>query len=486
LEKSQLTQLNGEVLNSDIRVNLCVSPEHDDLQDTRCLKSKIQMTLPPGPQTPRYLRTLKLIFRPIAYLDDYGRRYGDFFRVGSAKTPFVYVNHPQAIQAIFTASPDTFDTAQGDGFLRLLLGDNSLLFLDGDRHQHQRRLLMPPFHGDRLRAYSQLICDITQQVTQQWEIGKSFNVRAAMQEITLRTILKAVFGLNEGDRFEQLRQLLSSMLDSITSPLSSSLIFFRSLQKDWGAWSPWGRFLRKKQEIDELIYAEIRERRSQDQLGEDILSLLLSARDEAGEAMSDRELRDELMTLLLAGHETTASALSWALYWIHYLPEVEDKLRSELSYLGATPDPNTLARLPYLTAVCQETLRIYPIALITFVRRLKVPLKLMDYQLEPGTFLAPCIYLVHQREDLYPEPKQFKPERFITRQFSPYEYFPFGGGNRRCIGMALAMLEMKLVLATILRHFQLSLTHSNPAKPVRRGLTVAPPSNLRMVATARA
>lgn len=443
------------------------------------------MVLPPGPQTPVILRTLKLIFRPIAYMDDYGRQYGDFFRVGSPERPFIYVNHPQAIQTIFTASPETFDTSQGQGFLRLLLGDNSLLFLESDRHQRQRRLLMPPFHGDRVRVYSQLICDITEKVTQRWQLGQSFNVRASMQEITLRVILQAVFGLHAGERYDRLRQILSSMLDSLGSPLSSSLLFFRFLQQDWGSWSAWGRFLRGKQEIDELLYAEIRERRSQNQASDDILSLLLAARDEAGEPMSDLELRDELMTLLLAGHETTASALCWALYWIHALPEVRDKLRSELSGLGDNTDPNAIARLPYLTAVCQETLRIYPIALIAFVRRLKVPLELMDYRFEPGTAIAPCIYLVHRREDLYPNPHQFKPERFLERQFSPYEYLPFGGGSRRCIGMALAMMEMKLVLATILSNFQLELTNSRPLKPVRRGVTVAPPSSLRMVATAR-
>ncbi|MDY7016170.1 MAG: cytochrome P450, partial [Cyanobacteriota bacterium] len=320
------------------------------------------------------------------------------------------------------------------------------------------------------------------QVTQPWEVGRAFNVRAAMQEITLRVILQAVFGLQAGERYDRLRYLISSMLDSVTSPLSSSFIFFPSLQKDWGTWSPWGRFLQRKQEVDELLYAEIRERRSQAREGDDILSLLLSARDEAGEGMSDRELRDELITLLFAGHETTASALSWALYWIHALPDVEEKLRSQLSDVGDGDDPTAVTRLPYLTALCQETLRIYPIAPVAFIRRLNVPLELMNHHLEPGTILVPCIYLVHQREDVYPQPREFKPERFLERQFSPYEYFPFGGGSRRCLGMALAMMEMKLVLATILGQFQLRLTRSRPVKPVRRGLTLAPPRSLEMVA----
>jgi cytochrome P450 family 110 len=446
---------------------------------------EISTKLPPRPQMPRFLRTLKLIFRPIDYLDDYGKRYGDFFSVGSDENPFVYVSNPQAIQEIFTIDAYQFDTAMRGGILYLLLGENSLLALDGTRHQRERRLLMPPFHGDRIRTYNQLICEITQQVTAAWQVGKPFKVRSFMQEITLSVILKAVFGLQEGERLRQLRQLLSSMMDSIGSPASATMIFFPILQKDWGEWSPWGRFLRQKAEVDRLLYEEIRDRRTQNRLdGDDILTLLMSARDEDGQPMTDQELRDELMTLLVAGHETTASALSWALYWIHSLPQVREKLLLELANLPDKTDLNAIARLPYLTAVCQETLRIYPIAVFVVPRVLKEPLTIMGYHFKAGTVLAPCIYLTHHREDLYPEPKQFKPERFLERQFSPYEYFPFGGSNRRCIGMALAMMEMKLVLATILSRFELALTDNRPLKPVRRGLTVAAPGSLRMVAIA--
>ncbi|MGK7875429.1 MAG: cytochrome P450 [Xenococcaceae cyanobacterium] len=429
------------------------------------------MKLPPGPRTPRFLRTIKLIARPLDYLETYAKRYGDFFRVGPDQSPVIYFSHPKAIQEIFTAEFDLFETGRGSGVLRFLLGEHSLVLLDGDRHQRQRRLLMHPFHGSRMRTYSQLICDITKQVSSQWKIGEPFLVRASIQEITLRVILQAVFGLHAGERSQQLRQLLSSLLNSIGSPASAILIFFRSLQQDWGPWSPWGRFVRQKQQIDRLIYDEMRERRSQGNLsGNDILTLLMSARDEVGQPMTEQELRDELMTLLIAGHETTASALTWALYWIHHLPEVHDKLRDELETLGDDAEPSEIARLPYLTAVCQETLRIYPITLTASMRILKAPLELMGYQFEPGTVLLPCIYLTHQREELYPEPKRFKPERFLERQFSPYEYLPFGGGHRHCIGMALAQLEMKLVLATILSRWQLALT-------------MAPPSSLRMVAT---
>ena len=433
-------------------------------------------------RTPRFIRLLQRFAYPLEYLEMSAKKYGDTFKVGGENSPgAVYLSHPQAIQQVFNAPPETFDSGRGNQLLNFLLGDNSLILLDGDRHQRQRKLLTPPFYADRMRAYSQLICDLTQQATTEWQIGKSFNVRTYMQEITLRVILQAVFGLHQGERYDQLQQLLTALLETIGSPLGSTVLFFPVLQKDWGAWSPWGRFLRLRQQVDELIYTEIRERRKIDNSNNDILTLLMSAQDQDGQPMTDEELHDELMTLLVAGHETTASALTWALYWSHYHPEVLEKLRYELQSIGDNLDPNLIAKLPYLTAVCQETLRIYPITATTFIRILKSPLEIMGDQLEAGTMLIPCVYLAHHREDLYPESKHFRPERFLERQFSPYEYFPFGGGNRRCIGMGLAQLEMKLALATILSRFELALTSNHPVKPVRRGLTMAPPGNLRMV-----
>jgi cytochrome P450 len=209
--------------------------------------------------------------------------------------------------------------------------------------------------------------------------------------------------------------------------------------------------------------------------------LLLSARDEAGEAMTDVELHDELMTLLLAGHETTATAIAWALYWVHKLPNIREQILQELETLGDNPEPLNIARLPYLTAVCNETLRIYPVAVLTVPRAVKEPVELMGYPLEPGTRLYGCIYLTHHREDIYPNSQQFKPERFLERQFSPYEFLPFGGGIRRCIGEALALFEMKLVLATILQRYELALADQRPERPKRRGVTFAPERGVKMV-----
>lgn len=435
-----------------------------------------------GPSTPQFIQLLKVIALPTQLLDACVKKYGDIFVTKiSGFRPFVLFSHPQAIQQILTANPNLFDSGVSNQILHPLVGDYSLLLLDGSSHQHQRKLLTPPFHGDHMKSYGNLICKITEQVMNQQPIGEIFSMRSATQEISLRIILLAVLGLDETERFQQLRKLLSSILDAVGSPLNSALLFIPALQKDLGAWSPWGKFVRQRQAINRLIYDEIETRRTENNIfGEDILSLMMSAKDENGQSMTDVELRDELMTLLFAGYETTASALAWAFYGIHKLPEVKSKLLAELTTIDTNFDPNVVVKLPYLTAVCQETLRFYPVLLFTFSRVLKLPMQIMGYDFAPGTQLTPCIYLTHQREDIYPEPKQFKPERFLERQFSPYEFLPFGGSNRRCIGMAFAMFEMKLVLAKVLSQWQMNLAETKPVKPVRRGTILAPSGGIKM------
>jgi cytochrome P450 len=444
----------------------------------------------PGSKAPFWQRAPKLILRPLDYFEDNYRRYGAVFQVGASSPPSIYVADPAVIQGIFQADAAQFHVpAQSVGSgLTFLLGSQSLLLLDGERHRRHRRLLMPPFHGDRMRAYGDVICTLTQQAMADWQPGQAFNLRAAMQDITLRVILKAVFGLADGDRYDRLRELLSLLLEGLGTPLSAFFIFFPGLQRDLGPLSPWGRFVRIKAEIDTLIYAEIADRRHHPQPDStDILSLMISARDDQGQPLSDGELHDELMTLLVAGHETTASALTWALYWVHWLPEVGAIAHQELDRLGPDPDPLAMASQPYLTALCQETLRIYPVAPTTGIRIVSKPMTVAGYEFPTGAVLFLNIYLVHHREDLYPEPDVFKPERFLERQYSTAEFLPFGGGHRSCIGMAFALMEMKLVLATILRQWDLELpqSHRYPLKPVRRGLTLAPPGHLQLVPTAR-
>lgn len=447
------------------------------------------MKLPNGPQSPPVIQMLRWITSPMSFMETCAERYGDMFtvRLDSKSPPLIFVSNPEVLQQILTNDTKGLE-APGDTNLvfESLLGKRSVITISGTEHQRQRQLLLPPFHGERMRSYSQIISDITEKVISEYQIGQPFNIRSVAQAITLRVIMQAVFGLDEGPRAEKLQDFLGEMLEKGSSVLSVALLYFPALQRDFGPINFWGRQMRRQQAADKLIYEEIRERREQpDPSRTDILSLLMAAKDEAGEPMTDEELRDELMTLLVAGHETTATAIAWAFYWIHKIPSVRQKLLQELDSLGDNPDPGAIFKLPYLNAVCSETLRIYPVAMLTFPRVVRTPLSLGGYELEPDITVMGSIYLTHQREDLYPEPKQFKPERFLERQFSPYEYLPFGGGARRCIGLAFAQLEMKLALAKILSSLELKLVDNDEVRPKRRGLVTGPDHPINMVVTSQ-
>ncbi|MCY6491215.1 cytochrome P450 [Leptolyngbya sp. GGD] len=441
------------------------------------------MNLPNVLRAPSLLQTLHWVADPVGYMEKSAQQYPDIFSAPIlGGKHLVFINHPQAIQEILTSDRKRF-IAPGrvNHILSPLIGDASVIMLEGDRHKRRRQLLMPPFHGERMRAYGNLICQLTERVVSQRAIAQPFNARSMMQEISLQVILEAVFGVCEGERFEQLRASITQMCELFRNPLGASFLFFPWMQQDLGTWMPWGRFLRNRENIDKLLYAEIADRRQQDLRDRvDILSLLMETRDEDGQPLSDSELRDELMTLLFAGHETTATAMAWALYWIHHQPEVREKLLQELDALGANPDPMSIVRLPYLSAVCNETLRLYPVAMLTFTRIVTEPVELLGYPLEPGMSVVGCIYLLHHREDLYPNSHEFRPERFLERQFSPFEFMPFGGGARRCIGEALAVAEMKLVLATVLSRYQLALADSRPEVPRRRGVTLGPSGRVKI------
>jgi len=447
------------------------------------------MPLPNLLKTPSFVQKFQWITDPVKYIESAVQQYPDIFTaqvVGFGNT-IVFVNHPQAIQEILTNGKTFVALGELNRVLQPILGDLSIFVAEGDRHKRKRKLFIPPFHGDRMRSYGQLISNITEKVFQKIPLNQPFLARDATQEISLQVILEAVFGLYEGERCQKLKHLLPTFMSNVfDTPLTSALLFFPSLQKDLGAWSTWGKFLRERQQIHELIYAEIAERREQTNSDRvDILSLLLSAQDEEGKPMTDLELRDELITLLVAGYETTATTISWILYWIHYLAEVQEKLRTEIDSLGHSPNTMDIYHLPYLTAVCNETLRIVPTTIFTTPRVVQEPVELLGHQLDAGTILVAGTYLVHHREDIYPQSKQFQPERFLDRQYSPYEFLPFGGGTRRCIGEALAKFEMKLVLAKILSNYQLKLTDHRPERPQRRGLTIAPSKGVKMIITER-
>ncbi|MCC5646772.1 cytochrome P450 [Nostoc sp. CHAB 5824] len=447
------------------------------------------MQLPNRLKAPPLLQKIQWVTDPVSYMENAAQQYPDIFtaEVIGFGDAVVFVNHPQAIQEILTNDKKKFvAVAEANKIAEPLVGKYSVFLLEGARHKQRRQLVMPVFHGQQMQGYGQQICSLAEKVFSQLPLDQPFLARNLTQEISLQVILHVVLGLHEEEKLQKFNHLLIKMLNLFQSPFTSSVFFFSFLQKDLGTWSPWGKFLRDREQIDELIYAEITERRQQpDTKRVDILSMLMSARDDADQPMTDQELRDHLITLIIAGYETTASAIAWGLYWIQQKPLVREKLLQELDTLGDSPDPMSIYRLPYLTAVCNETLRIHPVLMFSLPRLVQEPIELLGHPLESGTLLLPSIYLIHQREDLYPQPKQFKPERFVERQFSPYEFLPFGGGVRRCIGEALALFQMKLVLATVFSRYQLALADRRPERPQRRGFTLAPANGVKMVITGR-
>ena len=430
----------------------------------------------PCPNSLYLLRMFQWTLNPVEYMDRAVAECGDTFILGqSGRNPSIMVSHPETMKTIFT-DPSLGDCGELNELFRPLVGENSIFLLNGDFHKRRRKLLMPSFHEKHLVRYGEIISQITEQIIGQWEVNQPFSVMSMTEEISTSVILKVVFGIYQDDRYQRMKSLIRDRQRLIGLPLTYFLLNCPSLQQDWGSWSPWGRITDKIRQIDDLVYTVIRDRRAQANPEQvDMLGLLLNAHDENDQKLTDTELRDELMTLLSAGSSTTATAIAWALYWIHKLPQVKEKLLAELASLGSNRDPMTIVRLPYLSAVCNETMRIYPSLMLTFPRVVKSPLKIRGYQLDTGTSLIGSIYLTHQREDLYPQPKQFQPERFLNKQFSPFEFLPYGGGNRRCIGANLAEFEMKLVLAKIMTEWKLELLSEN-VKPKRRGFSLLGPS----------
>ncbi len=396
---------------------------------------------------PVWQQRLLWIVNPVAYMEQAVKEHPDLFTatVSGFSDSLIFVNDPQGIQQILTNDRQIFFPAgELNNILTPIVGYSSLLSLDGQKHKRERKLMMPSFHGERMHYYGNLVHEIVDRIFSKQRVNSVFIAREITQDISLTVILEVVFGLTEGEKFDRIAQLIKSILNRFNQPINISFLFYEFLRKDWGKWSPWGNFIRIQKELDELIYHEIETRRTETNDQQiDMLSLLLSAQDENGQGMTNQELRDELMLILFAGHETTAIAMAWSLYWIHYHPEIKDKLLGELDNLPANSDGMTIYQQPYLTAVCNETLRIYPVAMLTFPRIVTEPVELLGHQLSKGTVLLGCIYNTHQRQDLYPSPYQFKPERFLERQYSPYEFLPFGGGVRRCLGEALASYEMK-------------------------------------------
>lgn len=433
-------------------------------------------TLPNGPRVPSLVQAVRWLRQPIAMLETCRRRYGDTFTLRfPGFDPLVLVSHPAAIKEVFSGDPNELRAGEANVVIAPFVGPDSVLLADGARHRRKRRLLMPPFHGERMQLYGDLMRTITDRAIDAWPLGRAFPIQEETQRITLDVILRAVFGLDEGAQMEALRARLVEGAAVVTD---HPMLMMKWLQRDLGPLTAWGRVERLRDEADAILFAEFARRRRENRADRtDILSLLMGARDEDGQPMSDGELRDEMITLLLAGHETTATTLAWVTQYVLAHPAVHARLRAEL--LANASD------LPYLDAVIKETQRLMPI--IPMVgRRLHTAMRIGGHDLPAGVVVAPCTYLVHRRPDLWDEPDVFVPERFLGKRPSPYEFFPFGGGARACLGAAFATFEMRIVLSRILTRVEMRAAPGYRVRVVRRGITFAPSQGMPVVVEQRA
>jgi cytochrome P450 len=425
--------------------------------------------LPPGPRMPRALQTAIWSRRAQWFLEQSRARFGPMFTFRIAyEGDWVMVTDPELVKQVFTGDPKVFHAGEGNQILRPVLGDNSVLVLDEKRHIEQRKLLLPPFHGERMQAYGEKMSEIAAREIESWPTGVPYKLRPRMQAITLEVIIETVFGVHEGERMGPLREALRTFLDLTTNPrvlLPVLLIGPSRITRT-------RTYRRRVGPVDALIAQEIADRRAAEDLAErdDILSMLVAARHEDGSPMSDAEIRDELLTLLVAGHETTATALSWALERLVRHPSKLDRLRAEVEE----------GEDAYLTATVQETLRLRPVIVIV-ARKLTESVELGGYELPAGASVTPCIHLIHRDPQIYPDPDRFLPERFLDEPPGTYTWIPFGGGIRRCLGAAFAQFEMSVVLRELVRRREIRPARAPSERSFRRAITETPRHDTEVV-----
>jgi cytochrome P450 len=425
---------------------------------------------PPGPRTQRHVLGVHWLLAEHDLFERCRRKYGNVFSLRMWPVGFlVVIADPAEIKRVFTSDPDQLRAGEGNAIMEAVAGPESVLLLDGKRHLNRRKLMLPPFHGERMGVYADLIGEIADEEIERWPVGEPFSAHASMQRITLRVILRAVLGVEDTTRGAELERLLPKLLNS-------SALLWPFLRRDMGARSPWRRFLALRERVDALLFAEIAHKRADPKLAEreDILSMLLGGRDEHGEAMSDEELRDQLVTLLLAGHETTASSLAWMFERVLRTPAVHARLRTAI----AEDDEQ------YLECFIKEGQRLRPVVPLA-VRRVTAPFPVGDYTVPTGTLLACSMILTHSRPDLYPAPDALRPERFMEDAPDTYTWIPFGGGTRRCIGASFATLEMKVILRRVFTRCELQAPDAKPERAVRRFVTYQPNRGARVIVSKR-
>jgi cytochrome P450 len=427
-------------------------------------------SLPPGPRAPRWVQTMGWWARPVPSFERYRARYGNRFTIRLlAAPPFVILADPGAVKEVFTAPPDVLHPGSGASVLEPVVGRNSVILLDEDAHLSQRKLMLPAFHGEQVARLAEVMAEVAAADVERWPRGEPVALHPRLQALTLEVILRTVFGLDEGPRLERLRARLTDVLALGASPIS----LLPPLQRDFGPGWPWRRFLRLRAAVDAELFALIDERRREAEPREDVLSLLLAARHDDGSPMSAQELRDELMTLLVAGHETTASELAFAFERLVRNPAVLARLTEEVA--GGDGDA-------YLTATVQETLRRRPVLPNAAPRLVMKEIEVDGWRYPPGACLVAHAYLIHHDPAIYPDPYAFRPERFLEQPPGTYTWIPFGGGRRRCLGAAFATVEMKVVLRAVLERAQPRLAGDGRLElSRRRSITLSPREGAQVV-----
>jgi cytochrome P450 family 135 len=430
--------------------------------------------MPPGPRLPRLVQTLGFLFAPAPFLDAVRRRHGDVVTMRTLFDPrFVMVFDPEVVKQVFRGPPEQLRAGEANAPLGPVLGERSVLLLDGAEHLRHRRLMLPSFHGERMREYESVMRTAADRAIDSWPVGETFRLLPHLQSLTLDVIMHAVFGVEAGERQEELKRRVRTMLDPVGS--RAALLLMLVSGGRIGVTGRIERFERDRRAVDEMIYAEIARRRTASDLEQrtDVLSMLLLARDEDGQTLTDAELRDELVTLVVAGHETTATGLAWAFELLLRTPRVLARTRAAVAEGHTT----------YLDAVVKETLRRRTV--VPGVGRVVrgAPFELNGYVIPPGVEINPNISGMHRRPDRYPEPEEFRPERFLGEDApDTYTWIPFGGGTRRCLGASFATFEMRVVIARVLERAQLRAV-GRPETGVRKGVTIVPRRGVQVVQT---
>jgi len=439
--------------------------------------------LPPGPQAPAWWQLVRFAGDPLGLLDECRHRYGDAFTLHIAGNGhFVMLSNPEDVREVFRGDPDVLHSGEANSLFTATVGKNSVLVLDGAAHAQQRRVVVPPLKGERMRAFFDAMRLETLEAVRAWPVGVAFPTLPSMRQVTLRVILRTVLGLAPGSEMDRFQRKIERFLANGRQRYALVLMTVIPIQRLSG--SRWVPLFRQLSDLDDDLFAFIAARRRGDHMpaGQNVLDDLLAAAHEDGTPLGDREVRDALITILIAGHDTTALALAWALAEIAGHPEVIDRLSDELARVtgGGPPEAGHLLALEFLEGAIRESLRLRPVAPFV-VRKTVRPFAVGGRQYPAGVILCPCSYLVHRREELYPDPARFRPERFLERKFGPHEWFPFGGGNRICLGMPFALYEMKVLLATVLSQVRPSRPTWARSRGRRYGIVLGPDDGGRIL-----